>query len=63
VTPSTPTATAFADRTAQMTPHAHGDVDGFTWADEGIGYSLVGPLPSTILHPLADEVRRQVRGT
>jgi hypothetical protein len=25
------------DRTAQMTPHAHGDVDGFTWADDGGG--------------------------
>ena len=51
------------DRTAQMTPRAHGDVDGFTWADDGIGYSLVGPLPPATLHPLADEVRRQEKGT
>jgi anti-sigma factor RsiW len=51
------------DRTAEMTSHAHDDVDGFTWADDGIDYSLVGPLLSSILRPLADEVRRQVRGT
>jgi anti-sigma factor RsiW len=50
------------DQTARMTPHSQGDVDGFTWADDGIGYSLVGPLPSTTLHPLADEVRRQEQG-
>lgn len=51
------------DRTAYMTPHAQGDLDGFTWADDGIGYSLVGPLPSSTLHPLADEVRRQESAT
>ena len=50
------------DQTARMTPHAHGDVADITWADDGIGYSLVGPLPSTILHPLADEIRRQKKG-
>ena len=33
------------DWTSQMTPH--GDVDGFTWADESIGYSLVRPIRST----------------
>jgi anti-sigma factor RsiW len=49
-------------QTAQMTPHAQGDVDGFTWADDGIGYSLVGPLPSPTLHPIADVIRRQEKG-
>jgi anti-sigma factor RsiW len=49
------------DHTARMTPRSQGDVGGFTWADDGIGYSLVGALPTTTLHPLADEVRRQVR--
>jgi anti-sigma factor RsiW len=50
------------DQTARMTPHAQGDVDGFVWADDGIGYSLVGPLPSPTLHPIADEIRRQEKG-
>jgi anti-sigma factor RsiW len=45
---------------APMAPHAHGSVRGFTWADNGVGYSLVGPASPEVLHPLADEVRRQV---
>jgi anti-sigma factor RsiW len=45
---------------APMAPHSHGSVRGFTWADKGVGYSLVGPAPPEVLHPLADEVRRQV---
>lgn len=52
-----------ADQTARMTPQSHGDVDGFTWADDGIGYSLVGRLPSATLHPIADDIRRQQGGT
>ena len=47
------------DQTARMTPRSQGDVGGFTLADDGIGYSLVGALLTTALHPLADEVRRQ----
>jgi anti-sigma factor RsiW len=47
--------------TARMTPHSQSGVDGFTWADDGVGYSLVGPLPSATLHPIADEIRRQVQ--
>jgi anti-sigma factor RsiW len=50
------------DQTAPMTPHTHGDVDVFAWADDGIGYSLVGALPSPTLHPIADEIRRQEKG-
>lgn len=49
------------EQTARMTPRLQGDVAGFTWADDGIGSSLVGALPTTTLHPLADEVRRQQR--
>ncbi len=45
---------------APMAPHSHGSVRGFTWADNGVGYSLVGPAAPEVLHPLADEVRRQV---
>jgi anti-sigma factor RsiW len=49
-----------ADRTAAMRPHAQGAVNGFAWADDGLGYSLVGAGQADRLHPLADEVRRQM---
>jgi anti-sigma factor RsiW len=51
---------AAADQTAPMTPHAQAGINGFAWADNGLGYSLVGPKAPDTLHPLADEVRRQV---
>ncbi|WP_428031678.1 anti-sigma factor family protein [Ancylobacter sp.] len=44
-----------------MSPHADGSLNGFAWADKGLGYSLVGGVASDTLHPLADEVRRQIR--
>jgi anti-sigma factor RsiW len=50
------------DQTARMTSRAQGDVDGFTWADGGVCYGLVGPLPPVIPHPLAIEIRRQEKG-
>src|SRR5262245_21880323 len=31
-----------ADQNAPMTPQSRGDVGGFAWADDGVGYSLVG---------------------
>ena len=31
-----------ADQNAPMTPQSQGDVGGFAWADDGVGYSLVG---------------------
>ena len=49
------------DQGAPMTPQANGDVAGFSWADGGMGYSLVGQSPSETLRPIADEVRRQAR--
>lgn len=49
-----------ADQNAPMTPHEDGAVSGFAWADKGLGYSLVGPTAPETLHPLADEVRRQL---
>lgn len=48
------------DQTRTMTPHSEGKVDGWSWALNGMGYSLVGSLPSKALHPLADDIRRQV---
>jgi anti-sigma factor RsiW len=49
------------DQGAPMTPQTSGDVAGFTWADGGMGYSLVGQSPAETLRPIANEVRRQAR--
>ncbi|MBN9549970.1 MAG: anti-sigma factor [Alphaproteobacteria bacterium] len=48
------------EQTRAMTPHSEGKVGGWSWASNGMGYSLVGSLPSDVLHPVADEIRRQV---
>jgi anti-sigma factor RsiW len=45
-----------------MQPMEHGDLCGFSWAAKGMGYSLVGPADMAVLHPLANEVKRQVGG-
>lgn len=50
------------DRTARMIRHGFGDLNGYSWADRGLGYSLVADTPATILHPVADLVRRQTVG-
>lgn len=49
------------DRNARMRQHRQGDVAGFSWADRGMGYSLVGDMSADLLHPVADEARRQLR--
>jgi anti-sigma factor RsiW len=38
-----------------------GAFGGYSWADKGLGYGLVGGNAAGDLHPLADEVRKQVR--
>ncbi len=43
-----------------MSQHKIDAVEGFSWADNGIGYSLVGPVAPEVLHPLANEMRRQI---
>ncbi|MET1027100.1 MAG: anti-sigma factor [Dongiaceae bacterium] len=50
------------DQDADMSESAEGPVAGFTWADQGIGYSMVSAAPAATLHPLANEVRRQIGG-
>jgi anti-sigma factor RsiW len=50
-----------ADQNAPMTPHSQGNVEGFAWADDGLGYSLVGQAAPESLRPIANEVRRQAR--
>jgi anti-sigma factor RsiW len=51
-----------ADHEGPMVPMEHGDLSGLSWAAKGMGYSLVGPADMAVLHPLADEVKRQVGG-
>lgn len=50
------------DENAPMARHSEGDVVGYAWADNGMGYSLVGGVAAAdFLHPIADEARRQIR--
>lgn len=46
---------------APMTAHAGDGINGFSWSDDGLGFSLVGAAAPETLHPLADEARRQLR--
>lgn len=50
-----------SDQNAPMAPHSGGDFTGFSWADGGMGYSLVGPGAAERLKPLADEIRKQAQ--
>jgi anti-sigma factor RsiW len=47
------------DQDTRMSEHNYGDINGFAWASKGTGFSLVGAAPADLLHPIADEVRRQ----
>lgn len=49
-----------SERDTPMSEQRRGEVAGFAWADKGLGFSLVGPAPPQDLHPLADEIRRQM---
>jgi anti-sigma factor RsiW len=54
------------DQNAPMTPQSLGDVGGLdvgglAWADDGLGYGLVGEAVPEALRPVANEVRRQAR--
>lgn len=48
------------DQNRRMIPHMAGNVAGWSWATKGMGYSIVGSLPSDELHSLADDIRQQV---
>jgi anti-sigma factor RsiW len=50
-----------ADQNAPMTAQSNAGGTGFAWADDGIGYSLVGPAAANSLKAIANEVRRQAR--
>jgi anti-sigma factor RsiW len=47
------------DQNMPMAPQTSGTLNGYTWSDNGLGFSLVGPATPDRLHPLADEVRKQ----
>lgn len=51
-----------ADRDMPMALRPQGALGSVAWADDGLGYSLVGALSPERLHPLADLMRRQIRG-
>jgi anti-sigma factor RsiW len=48
------------DKNALMSETRTGNLTGYTWARDGIGYSLVGPVDPESLRPIADDIRRQV---
>lgn len=50
------------DKNRRMAPHDEDGVSGYVWSDNGIGYDLVGRASTSVLHPLADEARRQILG-
>lgn len=52
---------ASADQNAPMTPGSQDGVGGLSWADAGVGYSLVGRGDPESLRPVANEVRRQAQ--
>ncbi|OZI66364.1 anti-sigma factor family protein [Bordetella genomosp. 11] len=43
-----------------MSAHKAPGLSGYAWVDQGLGYSLIGPASVPDIHPVADEVRRQV---
>ncbi len=51
-----------AEPNGAMLSHTDGSVSSFAWAEDQLGYGLVAFAPAPTLHPLADEVRRQMGG-
>ncbi len=49
------------DKNQRMRPHEEDGVEGYVWSDDGMGYDLVGRASAEILHPIADEARRQIQ--
>lgn len=48
------------EKSTPMQGYTDGRVDGFAWANNGLGYSLLGTTSPELLHPIANEVRRQM---
>ncbi|WP_246694749.1 anti-sigma factor [Methylobacterium sp. WL6] len=43
---------------APMQPYISATSNGYAWAQDGLGYSLVGAADPAVLHPLANDIRR-----
>lgn len=50
------------ERTTPMSRYENGGIAGFAWAQDGVGYSVVGEMQAETLHPIADTLRRQLGG-
>jgi anti-sigma factor RsiW len=48
------------DQDKPMISSERGAVAGWSWTKKGMGYSVVGSLPSDKLHPIADAMRVQI---
>ncbi len=48
------------DKNAPMAGQEKGPVTAVSWSRHGLGFSLVGPLTPSSLHPIADQARHQV---
>lgn len=51
------------DKEAPMLLENRGDLASVSWAEDGLGYSLVGPLDEAVLHPIANAARAQFNHT
>jgi anti-sigma factor RsiW len=51
------------DGSSRMTHREHDGVNGWTWADRGLGFGVFGAAPDDRLHGTADLVRAQYRRT
>jgi hypothetical protein len=47
------------DRNRPMSERSYGSLDGVTWSENGLGFSVVAPRASADLLPVAENVRRQ----
>jgi anti-sigma factor RsiW len=48
------------DQDKQMVASDQRDIRSWSWASNGLGYSIVGAIASDELHPIADEIRSQI---
>jgi len=51
------------DRDAPLVPGSSGDTASVSWAQDGLGFSLVGPLSANVLQPIADNAKAQTGPT
>ncbi|MDR4305930.1 anti-sigma factor [Chelatococcus sambhunathii] len=47
------------ERFVPMSDQSADGVSGFAWAQDSMGYSLTGDIAPSVLHPIANEARRQ----